>query len=662
MANPPATTAPGTGLIGGLYRVAFNEVLPNVAPPLTAYAAYGERATDTGLMAVSVARGWPARARVLTALTGAAVPNLITPVAHGAAQLPSGEGGYFIICPAPQGASLQATLRAWNETELLQNLLRPAAAILADLQQRNLTHRSLRPENLFQLAQRGPVSLGQAWAAPPACHQPDWLEPPYSASCLPCGRGNGSIADDVYALGAVMVMFALGAHPLPGVEPAEILRRKLELGSFAALAEHHRLPSMILDLARGMLADDPEHRPSPVMLTDPQAARARRIAARPPRRSPRPLELGGYSASTARTLAYALNREPEQTVSMLRSGVIDRWLRRGLGDSQTAGTIDDAVTLRASELALGDGRADAQLIARTVAILDPSAPLTWRSVSLWPDGLGPALDHALHHDQAKVDAICEIAFRQIFRMWGECRPMVDGALARLDAKDIAAWAQASQGDSGALRLNYLLNPLAPCESPSVARRWVTRLLELLPALELGVGEAGRSDRTLVDAHLAAFIIARRDERLDVDISQLSSVLSPTDLMSQLRLLARLQHKLHRGNLPGLSKWAVAAAKPLLDVFSSRSRRERIAASLEEMAAAGQLPAIVALVDNPAELAADERGLLATQARVAAIDASLNALATSRLVRPRWVKRVAQDVTGALGLLACVVAMAVALFA
>ncbi len=636
-------------------------MLPGVASPLTAYAAHGEPASETDLMAISVARGWSARAWALTALTGATIPNLITPVAHGAGQLPSGEGGYFVICPAPQGPSLLATLRPWSETELLQNLLRPVACVLADLQQRNLTHRALRPDNLFQLGQRGPVAVGQAWAAPPAAHQPDWLEPPYSAKCLPCGRGNGSIADDIYALGALMVMLAVGAHPFPGLEPDEILRRKLEVGSYAALTENQRLSPAIADLARGMLADDPEHRPSPTLLNDPQAARARRLATRPARRSPKPLELGSYSASTARTLAHALNREPTQAVSLLRGGLIDRWLRRALGDSQTAIQLDEMVKLREIEAAAGDNRADARLITRAIAILDPCAPLSWRTVSIWPDGLGAALDHALHHERDKVEPLCELAVRQIIRIWGDRRSTGDTILARLEAKDVATWAQVGQGEGGALRLNHTLNPLSPCESPSLGRRWVTRLLEVLPALEAAAGDAGRGNRPIVDAHLAAFMMARRDERLDLDLGQLASTLSLSDSVSHLRLLARLQQKLHRGELPALSRWAVEVARPLLDVFDSRSRRERLALALEALSPTGQLPPIVALVDNADEVAQDQQGFALAKSRVLAIDASLRALDFAQQGRPSRARRTAQDVAGAMALLTVVAALALAAF-
>ena len=61
--------------------------------------------------------------------------------------------------------------------------------------------------------------------------QPVLFEPPYSAMCLPAGRGDGSIADDVYALGVLLLCLALGHAPLMELDDATILRRKLELGT-----------------------------------------------------------------------------------------------------------------------------------------------------------------------------------------------------------------------------------------------------------------------------------------------------------------------------------------------------------------------------------------------------------------------------------------------
>ncbi len=137
-----------------------------------------------------------------------------------------------------------------------------------------------------------------------------------------------------------------------------------------------------------MLADDPEHRPSPALLANPAAARARRIAARPPRRAQRPIEVGGELAWTARMLAHACTARRDVAGPMLRNGTIDRWLRRGVGDVDAGSGDRRSHPIRDAEVLAADGRADALLITRAIAVLDPTAPLVWRRMALWPDGLG----------------------------------------------------------------------------------------------------------------------------------------------------------------------------------------------------------------------------------------------------------------------------------
>src|SRR6202011_5057089 len=117
----------------------------------------------------------------------------------------------------------------------------------------------VRPDNLFRAGPGEPALLGCAWAAPSASTQPALYEPPYSAMCPPSCRGEGSVADDVYALGVTLLVLAMGRIPLAGLDDKAILRRKLDMGSFAALVGDERLPAAIADLVRGMLAEDPAH-------------------------------------------------------------------------------------------------------------------------------------------------------------------------------------------------------------------------------------------------------------------------------------------------------------------------------------------------------------------------------------------------------------------
>ena len=244
---------------------------------------------------------------------------------------------------------------------------------------------------MFERQRGQPLVLGAAWAAPPAMQQPALFEPPYSAMCHPAGRGDGSIADDVYALGVLLLTLALGRLPLAELDDAAILRRKLEVGSHGALVGDERLPPLVGDLLRGMLAEDPEHRPTPTLLTDPGVARSRRVAARPPRKAQRALPIGSIAVWDARTLAYAMAAEPEQAIGALRGGTAVSWLRRGLGESALATRVEDLVRHWLSESPSNESRSDAMMLMRVVAAIDPLAPLCWYGVAMWPDGLGPLL-------------------------------------------------------------------------------------------------------------------------------------------------------------------------------------------------------------------------------------------------------------------------------
>jgi hypothetical protein len=81
-------------------------------------------------------------------------------------------------------------------------------------------------------------------------HQPTIFEPPWSALCHPSARGDGRIADDVHALGMLIVTVALGRIPLTGLDDHAMIHRQLELGVFEAVT------------ARGRQAEAPADRPA----------------------------------------------------------------------------------------------------------------------------------------------------------------------------------------------------------------------------------------------------------------------------------------------------------------------------------------------------------------------------------------------------------------
>jgi hypothetical protein len=629
---------------------------PVVAVPvggLTGFAVTDRRDTARNLLAVQTRPDLPPRARLLSGRAGSLVPHAVMPLDDGPGKDAAGREHFFIVCQALPGPSIAADPRPWSESEVLRCLLQPAAAALDTFSERGISHRAIRPDNIFRAGPGEKIVLGPCWAAPPASLQPAAFEPPYSAQCLAAGRGDGTPHDDVYALGAVILWCVLGGQTDWGDDIA-VLRRKLAVGSLAALAGQARLSPSLTDLLRGMLAEDSEHRPAASLLLDPEQARSRRIASRPPPRAQRALELGDMQAWYPRELAWALSGHPERGAALVRNGTVGTWLRRSVGDTQMAMRLEEAMARLSAESPAEGAKPAHLVIARAVAALDPLAPLVWRGVSLFPDGLGTALVVATLASQTLVvAALEEVLTQDATASWLVGRtPRADYTRMQQEVRDGRDFLS-SRGVSGGLaRLLYGGNPLLACLSPLLAGRAVARLVDLLPALEQAAPGADRK-RPPVDNHIAAFVAARADPSVLGDAGRLAGFASPGDRLSVLALFARLQQRLCPEPLPALSGWLIESGMAELGAWRSFATRKRMSASLGELAGRGQIAPMLGLLQNHDAQAQDSEGAQHAAQRLAAIEAVLSSLRGGAERRRQQVRQTAQEIATGLSILSLI---------
>ncbi len=629
------------------FSVDLGRPLPNAGGGIEAWAAMDPLNRSASLMALPVARGVPIRADVLDPLKSP-IDQLLSPMGHGHGPSPSGTSGYYLFSQAPSGSPLSAEFRPWPEATLLSMVLRPIAQVLIELETRGITHRGIRLDNVFRGLPGTPVVLGSAWSEPPAFRQPALFEPPYSAACHPLGRGAGTIADDVYALGVLLIVLAAGRLPLSRLDETAIIERKLSMGSFAALASDEKLPPTISDLARNMLAEDPEHRPPPALLLDPIAARGRRVAARPPHRAPRPLKLGHTQVWDARGLAYAIGRDPDVSMQAMRSGEIMQWLRRSLGDAALAARLEEFQRHRVAEGPAQDTRLDIWLLMRAVAQIDPLAPMMWRGTSFWPDALGPMMA-AGPECQAVVT---EVVAAEAVVQWSVMRDeRSDARWSRTDGQRQRAILQVRGPSGGAPRLLYTLNPVLPCESPLLAGRWVVSLADLPPVLDAAIGQLD-ADTNPLDNHLLAFMAVRGERRLDMEVNALNGRLTDAErLTAELRLLAALQARFWPHPLPGITAWITSRGTPLVVQWHYRPKREEVAAELNRLATQGLLMPMLTLVADAATREADSQGAERARLELAGIDLELAAIADGAEARASYARRIGQEIVAGVGLTA-----------
>jgi hypothetical protein len=652
MAVPPRV------LIADRYSVELSQPQPELGGGLPAFGAIDHKGGEARLVALAVSRHASPRLRCLQLLQRP-IDNLMVPVGHGVGPRSGGGQGYYVICSAPMGRPVSAILAPWPEAALLENALRPIAQVLIALQDAGVSHRAIRPNNVFAVSPNTPVTMGAAWAAPPAMHQPMVFEPPFSALCHPAGRGDGTIADDIYALGVLLITLATGRVPMADLDDDTIMRRKLDLGSYAVLTAGAPIPPYTSDLLRGMLADDPDHRSPARLLMDPTTARARRVAARPPRRSLRPLSLNDVSIYDARSLAYSLSRDERKSVLALRAGTVSQWLRRGLGDGGLAAAIEELVRVRMAEGSAAPD-ADTRLLMHAVSTVEPRMPFCWREVAFWPDALGALLAEGLSGDRKLAMIVDEVVRSDALTLWDgheADQARDDGYLKSYDGRQVRGFMQRN-GEGALLRLRYGMNPLLPCDGAGMQDTWIIDLPELVGFLEHAA--AAEPDGELLDSHMIAFIAARGDRQTNATVNLTLAAKEPVAYQVRLLgLLRDLQTRYHHTRLPGLSGWAAARVRPHIETYQNRRTRTALLERLNTLAAEGFLREILILAEDGAARAADLAGGQQAAAMISAIDHEMHALQNPDRTRRDLTTRLGREASAAIAMAALILMLIVA---
>ncbi|MFL5284628.1 MAG: hypothetical protein ACJ8AW_27480 [Rhodopila sp.] len=460
-------------------------------------------------------------------------------------------------------------------------------------------------------------------------------------------------------MGVLLITLATGRLPGAELDDDAIVRRKLDLGSFAMLTMGVGLPSYLSDLLRGMLADDPDHRSPARLLMDPTTARARRVAARPPRRSQRPLHLNDIAVFDARLLAYALSLDERKSVRTLRAGAISHWLRRGLGDGTLAAAVEELVRVRATEKAVSaDG--DARLLMHVISTVEPRRPVCWRETMFWPDALGAMLAEGFRNDPKLVllveevlrgDALIAFDGREL-----EAR-QAEGFLRTYEGRELRTYLQRG-GEGGMLRMLYAMNPLLPCASPAMAESWILTIPELMAFLEALADTGAETD--VLDAHILAFVAARGDRHIAASVTAAVSSNDPAGQPLRVwGLLRDLQIRYRNQPLPALALWLAARLRPQIDTYQNHQTREALVARLQELAAEGFLERLLALIEDPGARAQDIAGAQLAIAMIAQIDREAAGLQQSGTDRRAIITRFGRESAAALGMTVLILMLIVA---
>ncbi len=216
---------------------------------IRAYAVRDERGAKENLVARICPPEAMPRLQNVGQVRNLTEASLLRPLDYSTVTWPGIDGSSTaLIFARPMHGTLMSaddtTINPMHPDEITRCLLGPAVLTLGYMSQRSVTHRAIRPDNIYwDGLMKTSVQLGDCLSTGPAMMQPVLFESIESGMTPPVGRGPGTIADDFYALGVTTLILSLGRVTLQGLSPEEIVREKLRHGSFAALMEGERPPS-----------------------------------------------------------------------------------------------------------------------------------------------------------------------------------------------------------------------------------------------------------------------------------------------------------------------------------------------------------------------------------------------------------------------------------
>ncbi|WP_420562248.1 hypothetical protein [Thalassobaculum sp.] len=585
-----------------------------------AYAAKARRESQGELVAYACDPRIPHRHEDLETMRGFSTTGLIRFVEWGVVTWrPLNRRLAVVVYEKPMGGRLASkvsdTIEPMSDEVITRNFLTPAMGVLRDMSARGVPHRAIRPDNLFYSdTGKRHIILGDALTAPPGLHNPAFCETLEQGMADPEARGRGGVSDDLYAIGVCVIFLLLGRNPLHAMSTTEVVERKIAMSSYSALTGGARIQMNMVELLRGLLADDPKDRWSvrEVELWIGGRRLTPKQAKLPPKAA-RPINIAGRDHDNVRSVADGLGRNWLVSGEVVRGQDFDNWIRRSLTDERVTDAVNKTLGSQAI-LAKTPDSENPRLVTRACMALDPTAPLRHKGFSAHVDGVGTAL--AIGFDREDIrQKVADFINGKFIGAWmslqtrnradlNEMYGLFDKLPVPLNMTGIGY---------GIERVLYELNKHLHCQSPLIEPFFVTTIDRLIPALE-GASKGRDRPRLPVDRHIAAFAAART---ADVDERHLRALSNNnqggTDhILAALSLLGRIQTMSKNGPAPTLAAWFADLMEPAVNSFHNLKQRKAIEANVARAAETGMLMELQAIYSDQKAIQRDQHGYAQAQ--------------------------------------------------
>ena len=650
------------GVLRDRFTIRSNMPLPEFSTPTAeAFVAEDKRDPKRPLYALICRPGLPVRVNVMRALKGMVNPGLVQLVEWGPMVWPpAGRQCMTVVYERPLGKRLMPSSRSSecrrvDEYEIIPKVIEPLVAAIKELTNRGITHRAIRATNLFFMDEGGErIGLGDCVAAPAAFDQPLVFETVESGMCNNMARGSGTFSDDLYSLGVTIAFLLLGRNPVAHLDDENLLKMKIQQGSYATLVGDTRIPLAFIELLRGLLYDDPDMRWD-IEALDLwlQGRRLSPLQQRHEKRAARGFPFNGKEYFNCRELAAAMARNWDAAIPPVLEGKLELWLRRAVEDKERAQAVADVVRWALNGGAERRVVAD-QMLCKVLILLDPNAPIRYKGFNAMPDGVGTALA-AVMAQKGDTRLLAEVILREVPKLWFEARKhyLPDNSLMEGNFKELKNYLSQTGMGFGLERCLYEMNDALPCQSPLVGEEYVVELKDLLPALN-AANKGGEGKQWPADRHVAAFMGARARSDIDRNLVQLNDPEPSRALMALMNLFAVFQYRLGPETLPNLAAWMGNLSAPVVSAFHSRDKRKELEKEVPKIVRRGSVVELYNLLDNIGEREKDQNEFAWAQAQYQAAEEEIRRIQGNEEDRDKEAVRIGKQTAAVTGILIALV--------
>ncbi len=487
----------------------------------------------------------------------------------------------------------------WRHPEVVEYLIQPIARVLREMHEKNFNHGSLRPSNIFYSApdKKGQVILGDCLSVQSGSTPPELFLPINRACCHPMGRGNGSVSDDIYAFGVTLALFLRKDNDILQISGEELLRLKIENGSFNTIIGKERLPSIFLEVLRGVLHDDPELRWSldelfswldGTRMNPPPVSRRKKAN--------RPYVFNGSKYLYADMFALDLWDNPTELAVHIEDGSICQWIGKSISDPLLLERYEKVVERLT---ALGGVSVNLDFLVSELRVaFNPVLPVRFKSHVFTYDGLGNLL---AYYGIVGRDVS---AFKDVLNL-----SVVDHALynKRVPQSEVAMWHRLFEQCRSALRAShkigygvekcaYLLSKNAPCMSPAFKGFFVNGHKSALAVYEKSSAKGGQV-AFYMDQHAIAFFSVHDPNEMDRVIYDLDAKEKDRQVIGNLKFLSMMQVRAKKQPVPAIANVFLESLSDVYEGFKNKKLKDKIKKGVKSAAAAGDLVTMLALLED-----------------------------------------------------------------